>query len=219
MVSGERLDIIVKRSIHRGRIWSAHPQLLLADDADELVTLSIPGTDCRVPRGVRDMSAVRESFVSGAWDLVPSTWTRFIGVCRTRPGRYYNVTHLFEPSSGEFLCWYVSIERPITRHHDGLLVDTADLWLDLIVLPDGKPFWKDTDHWSWAAEQCLYPAAEITRVDELRSELLDRAAEGTGPFDGTWTEWAPIDLDPLTLPSYWDRASVVVDTREALERS
>ncbi len=219
MVSGEALDIIVKRSIHRGRIWSAHPQLLLADGPDELVSLSIPGTDCRIPRGVRDMETVRHSFRTGDWDLVPSTWTRFIGVCRNSPGRYYNVTHLFEPASGEFLCWYVSIERPITRHDDGLVVDTTDLWLDLIVLPDGKPFWKDTDNWAWAADNDLYSPAEVLQVDEVRDELLDHATAGTGPFDGTWTEWAPIDLDPLALPSYWDRPSLVVDTREAADRS
>ena len=219
MVNGEALDIIVKRSIHHGRIWSAQPQLLLDDGPDELVTLTIPGTQCHVPDTKHDMEQVRKSFETGEWKLEESTWKRFIGVCRQRPGRYFNVVHLFDPSSGEFLCWYINFERPIVRHDDGLVVDTLNLWLDLIVLPDGKTFWKDTDHWNWASDNQLFSPGEVQRVESLREELVAQATAGDGPFDGTWTEWAPIDLDPLTLPSYWDRPAVVVDAREVLDHS
>ena len=211
----EQFDIVVKRSIHRGRIWSAHPQLVLSDGDDELVTLGVPGTPAYVPRNKHEMAAVRQSFESGAWELEQRTWKQFIAVVRNRPGRYFNVMHLFEPTTGEFLSWYVNFERPIVRHDDGLVVDTLSLWLDLIVLPDGKTFWKDTDHWEWASQNGLFPRAEVTKVEQLREELLEQAATRQGPFDGTWTEWAPIDLDPITLPDYWDRPAVVVDTREA----
>ena len=219
MVTGEALEIIVKRSIHRGRVWMAQPQLVLDDGPDELVTLAIPGTPCHVPANKHETEAVRAAFQSGEWELQQSTWKRFIGVCRHQPGRHFNVVHLFDPESGEFLCWYVNFERPILRHDDGLVVDTASFWLDLIVLPDGKTFWKDTDHWSWAAETGLFAGSEVQRVEVLRDELLGAAANGSGPFDGSWTEWAPIELDPLDLPSYWDRPAMVVDACEALDRS
>lgn len=213
-MSDEQLDIVVKRSIHHGRIWSAHPQLILNDTDDELTTLGVPGTVCHVPSNKHEMSAVRQSFQSGEWELEQRTWRQFIAVVRNRPGRYFNVMHLFEPTTGEFLSWCVNFERPIVRHDDGLVVDTLSMWLDLIVLPDGKTFWKDTDHWNWAADNGLFSKAEVNRVEQLREELLDHAANGSGPFDGTWTEWAPIDLDPLHLPDYWDRPAMVVDARE-----
>jgi len=212
----EHLDIVVKRNIRCGRIWSAHPQLVL-DDGDELVTLGIPGTTGRAARadGIAD---VRSAFASGDWDLGPVRWHRFVGVSRHRPGRHFNLTHLFDAGSGEFLAWYVTFERPITRHDDGLVIDTLSYWLSLIVLPGGKTFWKDTDHWNWAVGERLYSPTEVSTVEGLRDELLAAAADGTGPFDGTWTEWAPIELDPLDLPDYWDRPAVVVDAREALDR-
>lgn len=219
MVSGEELHIIVKRSIHQGRIWSAQPQLLLDDGPDELVTLSIPGSTCHLPRNSHDMHHVRESFRSGEWTLEASSGAQFVGVCRHRPDRYFNVTHLFAPESGEFLCWYVNFERPISRHSDGLVIDTLDLWLDLIVLPDGNTFWKDTDHWNWAGEQRLFSPGEVRRVEALRDELQTAARKGVEPFDGSWTEWVPIELDPLDPPPYWDRPPAVVDAREAFDRA
>jgi predicted RNA-binding protein associated with RNAse of E/G family len=218
-MSDEQLDIVVKRSIHRGRIWSAHPQLVLDDSSDELVTLGVPGTPAKVPSNKHEMAAVRQSFESGVWELEDKVWKQFIAVVRNRPGRYFNVMHLFDPSTGEFLSWYVNFERPIVRHDDGLVVDTLNLWLDLIVLPDGKTFWKNTDHWNWASENGLFSSSEVSTVERLREELLAHAAAGSGPFNGSWTEWAPIHLEPLTLPDYWDRPSLVVDAREVFDHS
>jgi predicted RNA-binding protein associated with RNAse of E/G family len=206
-VNGE-LEIVVKRSIHRGRIWSALPQLVLADEDDEVVALTVPGTTCRAPRYQHDMQQARDAFAKGRWELESFTWDRFVAVSRHRSDRYFNVTHLFDPTSGEFLCWYVNFERPLVRHDDGLVIDTLSLWLDLIVLPGGKTFWKDTDHWNWACEHRLFPDAEIQQVERVREELVDAVAAGVGPFDGTWTEWAPIELEPLALPEYWDRPTL-----------
>lgn len=217
-MSDEQPDIVVKRRIHHGRIWSATPQLVLDDSGDELVTLGVPGSPTYAPRNEHRMSEVRHSFRSGEWELEARTWKQFIAVVRHRPGRHFNVMHLFEPETGEFLSWYVNFERPIVRHDDGLVIDTHGLWLNLIVLPDGKAFWKDTDHWTWASEAGLFPPVEVARVEQLRQELLADAAAGRGPFDGTWTEWSPIDLDPLHLPDYWDRPALVVDARPSLDR-
>lgn len=210
--TGMDLDIVVKRRIHQGRIWSAVPHLLLDDSGDEVVTLSIPGSSAYAPRHNYHMSEVRRSFVTGEWELTEYTWKQFIAVVRNRPGRHFNVMHLFEPNTGEFLSWYVNFERPIMRHDDGLVLDTQSLWLNLIVLPDGKTFWKDTDHWMWASENGMFPPVEVAKVEQLREELLADAAAGTGPFDGSWTEWSPIDLEPLHLPDYWDRPALVVDS-------
>jgi predicted RNA-binding protein associated with RNAse of E/G family len=218
-VTDEQLDIVVKRDIHRGRIWSAHPQLVLHDDEDELVTLGIPGTTGRVARTVDGLVAMRQAFISGQWELEPKRWHRFVAVVRMRPCRSYNLTHLFDAVTGEFLSWYVSFERPITRHDDGLVIDTHSYWLNLIVLPSGKTFWKDTDHWTWAVSERLISPGEVSTVEHLREQLLDEASSGSGPFDGTWTEWSPIELEPLSLPDYWDRPAMVVDTREAVDRS
>jgi predicted RNA-binding protein associated with RNAse of E/G family len=216
-VSDEHLDIVVKRNIRSGRIWSAHPHLVLQDGPDELVTLGIPGTKGRSARTGHSISAVRDAFASGDWELESTSWHRFVGVSRHRPGRHFNLTHLFDAESGEFLSWYVTFERPIARHADGLVIDTLGYWLNLIVLPTGQTFWKDTDHWHWAVEQRLYSPAEIATVERLRDELVAEAAAGSGPFDGSWTEWAPIELDPISLPDYWDRPALVVDAREVLD--
>ena len=210
---------VVKRHVHRGRIWSAHPELVLADDGTELVTLGIPGTTGRGARADFGVDDLRQAFASGDWDLQPKRWHRFVAVSRHQPYRHYNLTHLFDPGSGEFLAWYVGFERPISRHDDGLVIDTLSYWLHLIVLPTGKTFWKDTDHWKWAATQGIYSKAEVATVERLRDELLDHAGSGSGPFDGAWTEWSPIELEPLSLPDYWDRPALVLDTRQPLDCS
>jgi predicted RNA-binding protein associated with RNAse of E/G family len=217
-VSEAQLDVVVKRNIRCGRIWSAHPQLVLSDDGHELVTLGIPGTTGRVARAEDGIASVRHAFASGEWQLEPKRWHRFVAVSRHQPDRHYNLTHLFDAESGEFLSWYVNFERPIARHDDGLVIDTLSYWLNLIVLPTGKTFWKDTDHWNWAVAECLYSPSEVIAVERLRDQLVAAAGRGTGPFDGSWTEWSPIALDPLGLPDYWDRPALVVDTREVLDR-
>ncbi|MGY6502285.1 MAG: hypothetical protein ACXIVQ_15480 [Acidimicrobiales bacterium] len=217
MPSEEQPPIVVRREIHRGRIWSAHPSLVLADDDAELVTVRIPRSMSRVPASKGDLSGVRGDFEHGEWRLVERASSPYVGVGRTRPGRHYNVIHVFEPATGEFLCWYVQFERPVSRHPDGLVVDTLGLWLGLIVLPDGSHFWKDTDTWQWAGATGLLQADEVARVEQLRDELVADATARRGVFDGAWCEWAPIELDPLDLPSYWDRAPLVVDARETCE--
>lgn len=218
MQSEDQPPIVVRREIHRGQIWSAHPALVLADDTDELVTLRIPHSRCRVPSTKGDLSGIRGDFEHGDWHLVDRAWSPYLGVGRTRPGRLYNVMHIFEPATGEFLCWYAQFERPATRHHDGLVIDTLGLWLGLIVLSDGSHFWKDTDTWAWAGASGLFSATEVAAVEQEREALVADAEAGRGAFDGSWCEWAPIELDPLELPEYWDRAPVVVGAREACDR-
>jgi hypothetical protein len=216
-VGDGRLDIVVKRNVHHGRIWSAHPQLVLHDGDDELVTLGVPGTTGRIARWGEGIEAMRATFRAGDWELEPRMWHRFVAVTRYRSRRRFSIAHLFDPTSGEFLAWYVNFERPIARHDDGLVIDTLTYWLNLIVLPDGKTFWKDTDQWRWACETALYPSTEVQVVEELRDDLVDAATAGSGPFDGAWTEWAPIELDPLDLPHYWDRPARALDECEALD--
>jgi hypothetical protein len=210
---------VVKRDIHGGRIWSAHPQLVLHDGEDELVTLGVPGTTGQVARTDDGLAAMRRAFANGSWALGPVRGHLFVSVCRYEPCRHFNLSHLFDPGTGEFLSWYVRFERPISRHDDGLVIDTLGYWLGLIVLPDGTTFWKDTDHWNWAVSMRLFPDSEVAMVEHQREALLEAASEGTGPFDGAWTEWAPIELYPVPLPDYWDRPARVVDTRDALHRS
>jgi predicted RNA-binding protein associated with RNAse of E/G family len=175
----------------------------VVDDADELVAERVPGAETLHAAGASRHPAA-SGFDAGTWQLALDVWRDTVALHRAIPNRWYGVTHFHDPADGSFLCWYVNFERPMVRHRTAALYDTLDLCLDLIVMPDGAPIWKDEDHWAWAIDAGVFTDEAVASVEACRDDLLAAAAARTHPFDDRWLDWRPDPHDePAQLPDGW----------------
>jgi predicted RNA-binding protein associated with RNAse of E/G family len=111
---------------------------------------------------------------------------------------------------GRFDAWYVNLEDPVVRWHEGAAagVDGCDHDLDVWVYPDRNWAWKDEDE---LAERLEFP--EHYWVDDHRAvwaegeKVVQLVEAGHFPFDGTWCDLRPDPswLPPVALPARWDR--------------
>jgi hypothetical protein len=108
-------------------------------------------------------------------------------------------------ADGAFAGWYVNLEEPAVRWHDPRLagVDIVDQDLDLLIGPDLVGQWKDEEEF----EERLRSGARYWVADgeSVRAEgrrVMDAAATGRFPFDGTWSDFTPPRhwKTPRTLP-------------------
>jgi len=200
-------DVIVRRDVHRGRVWSASPLVVLDDGPDELVAARGPGSSWTAAAGYPGFDRQIVGLTTGSWEMEEYQWERTYAVTRVRTGRPYNLIHLFDAETADFICWYVNFERPIRRHPDGRSYDTMDLMLDLVVLPTGDTIWKDVDHWAWAQTSGLFTTEDIASVEAVRAEVEADAAASRRDFDGRWTTWEPGEsICAPALPADWSRA-------------
>lgn len=199
-------DVVVRRDVHRGRVWSATPMVVVDDGPEELVAVRVPGSIWTAAAGYPGFERQVEGLTTGEWEMDRYPWERTYALSRVRPGRPFNLIHFFDAETAAFICWYVNFERPALRHRDGRSYDTLDLMLDLVVLPTGETVWKDEDHWTWACGSGVFTEHDIASVEAVRAETAASAEAGRGDFDGAWTSWSPSDtLTPPTLPADWHR--------------
>jgi hypothetical protein len=100
----------------------------------------------------------------------------------------YSVWWFFQEAV--FSGWYVNLEEPYVRRHDG--VQTTDLVLDIVVTPERRWEWKDADEFDRRIGHPLYfdrTAAEAILVTAER--IVDLIEAGSFPFDGTHTRFCP----------------------------
>ncbi|MFI8455552.1 DUF402 domain-containing protein [Kitasatospora sp. NPDC085464] len=189
----------VRRDIAHGRVWTAMPYTVLADDGATLTLTARPGTAMLAPRswtaslragddaarklGIRDLAA-------GHWELDHWVWRDTVVLSRFTAGEHYSV-HRFLTPEGRPLHWYVNFERPYRRTAIG--IDTLDLFLDLVITPDLSTYaWKDEDEYAQARRLGLIDTATHRELEHARELALAQALEHSGPF-------AP-DPDTWTLP-------------------
>ncbi|MGC4894501.1 DUF402 domain-containing protein [Micromonospora sp. DT31] len=106
----------------------------------------------------------------------------------------YSVWWFFQ--EGNFAGWYVNLEEPYVRRHNG--VETTDLVLDIVVTPQRQWKWKDADEFDRRIGHPLYfdsAAADAIRAEGERLTKLIEA--GDFPFDGIHTDFRPDPHWPL----------------------
>ncbi|MGW5669782.1 DUF402 domain-containing protein [Micromonospora sp. NPDC003776] len=106
----------------------------------------------------------------------------------------YSVWWFFQ--EGNFAGWYVNLEKPYVRRHNG--VETIDLVLDIVVTPQRQWKWKDADEFDRRIGHPLYfdsAAADAIRAEGERLTKLIEA--GDCPFDGIHTDFRPDPDWPL----------------------
>ncbi|MFD5432275.1 DUF402 domain-containing protein [Kitasatospora sp. NPDC127067] len=199
----------VRRDVAHGRVWSAMPYTVLADDGATLTLTARPGTETLAPAGWTAAAragddAARldciEDLAAGRWELDDWTWRDTVVLSRFTAGAPFSV-HRFLTPGGRPLYWYVNFERPYRRTAIGL--DTLDLFLDLVITPDLSTYsWKDEDEYAHARRLGVIDEATHRWMDRARDLALVQLLDRAGPFAPDPAVWELPPAGPLpTLPA------------------
>jgi predicted RNA-binding protein associated with RNAse of E/G family len=193
---------VMVRDVIFGRPYAAWPQRVVADDGYELTTLLRPGTNGIAPatwirwlqgKDPRDRDGFLPELAGRRLEVGEWTWRRTTWLSFLYPDRYFGVKPMWEGS--RFVEWYIDFQVPYERTAVG--VDSCDLHLDLVVLPDFSYRWKDEDEYAHARSLGLVTDACHKKVDEARQQILAMVEERQGPFAESWDLWAPDPAWPL----------------------
>ncbi|MFD8755403.1 DUF402 domain-containing protein [Kitasatospora sp. NPDC059577] len=196
----------VRRDIAYGRVWTAMPYTVLADDGADLTMTARPGIASLAPsswttarragdvavrkRGIDDLAA-------GQWELDHWVWRDTVVLSRFVAGEPYSV-HRFLTPEGRPLRWYVNFERPYRRTAIG--IDTLDLFLDLVITPDlATHTWKDEDEYAQARRLGLIDEATHRQVERAREAALAQLLDRRGPFAPAPDAWTMPPPGPLPV--------------------
>ncbi|MEV6979135.1 DUF402 domain-containing protein [Kitasatospora sp. NPDC093806] len=201
---------VVRRDVHRGRIWSAQPHRALTDTGTVLELAYWPGIRSLAPTTWTNAlrtgdAAVRKSglahLAAGTWELDPWHWRDTVVRSRFETGSWFSLHYFQDPATAEPLRLYVNFERPATRTGTG--IDTLDLLVDLVVEPDlsGHAF-KDEDEYAHGRRLGFVTDHDHRRVERAREHVLGLLGDRAGPFADPWPRWAPDPSWPLpALPA------------------
>ncbi|MFD4658173.1 DUF402 domain-containing protein [Kitasatospora sp. NPDC058444] len=199
----------VRRDVAYGRVWSAMPYTVLADDGATLTLTARPGTETLAPAGWTAAAraggdAARlgciEDLAAGRWELDRWTWRDTVVLSRFTAGAPFSV-HRFLTPDGRPLRWYVNFERPYRRTAIG--IDTFDLFLDLVITPDLSAYeWKDEDEYAHARRLGVVDEATHRWMGRARDLALAQLLDCTGPFAPDPAAWELPPTGPLpALPA------------------
>jgi hypothetical protein len=192
-----------------GEAW-ATPHVVVQDGGDQVVLYRPEGTRFE------------------AWDLVerrivPMGPTRMDMLRLMWPGRWYAVELFFDTGrgmtpyrhfggEGRFRAWKVNIEAPFQRSELGF--DTTDHFLDAIVKPDRRYFWKDHEYVEMWRGRGAYTSGDVERLYDAGKALEPLIEAGRSPFDDEWTAWQPEVIVPVPrVPAGWHLLPGVETTR------
>ncbi|WP_316527477.1 DUF402 domain-containing protein [Kitasatospora brasiliensis] len=199
----------VRRDVAYGRVWSAMPYTVLADDGTTLTLAARPGTASLAPaswtaaaRAGDDAARLGciDDLAARRWELDHWTWRDTVVLGRFTAGAPFSV-HRFLTPDGRPLRWYVNFERPYRRTAIG--IDTLDLILDLVITPDLSTYsWKDEDEYAQARRLGVIDEATHRQLDGARDLALAQLRDRTGPFAPDPETWTLPPEGPLpTLPA------------------
>lgn len=206
---------VVRRDVHRGKIWTAEPFRVISDTPDALMAVCWPGTERIAPATyvewlrTGDENARRQAMpnlAAGQWELGRFRWRGTTQVIRSVPGEHFSVYRYFgTPGAGG---WYVNFEIPLLRTDQGF--DTFDLLLDLVADADlGHYRWKDEDDYAQARRLGVIDDAVHSAVEQARQRAVALIEARAGPFAAEWPVRAPapgwplpeLPPDALTVPT------------------
>ena len=166
----------------RGKVWTARPMTVLADDAAVVALLMTVGTRYEYPDGVQPSQLAEKEWLSGEWRLIQREWYGHNVVRFSVPGQAWDVWWPAPNTAGD---WYVNFQEPLHRTATGF--DTLDHVLDLIVSGDGTSWrWKDVEDFRHAREVGIL-SNELARSIEREGQRIVASLEaGDFPWDTSW---------------------------------
>jgi hypothetical protein len=185
-------DVVVLRTVWRGRPWVAIAALVVRDQPD-LIALY-------VPEGAPfDFAPVAP--IPHPWEGRES-WQGHGVLMFHRPGDPYAVWVFWEGPQRAFSCWYVNFQTPLTRSRLGF--DTLDHELDLCSA-DGKTWhWKDDELLDQRVGEGLFTAQEAAAIRAEAARVRTGLEVDGMWWDPGWAEWSPNAAWPRpTLPPGW----------------
>ncbi len=187
-------DVIVVRHQWRGRVWHAHPAIVVDDSSDPLVLFKPAGA-------VRQVSNF--DYTSGQIaPPVPKPWYSTDALVIIPVGAEHAVSLFWQERGGPFLCWYVDMQAPFRRAGGGIV--TWDRTLDIVAAPDLAWRLKDEDQLARAVTLAWMTAEEADRVLAEARRVGAAMDARAPPFNNPWPDWRP---DPTwgvpVLPEDW----------------
>jgi hypothetical protein len=216
---------IVLREVLGGRVRSARPLRVVADEPDHFVGYLVPRSAVAWPR-LADGIAQSQTPDQG-WRLCRETWQGPGSLFVVPAGAGFAAVRFLDPTSGEPRGWKVDFLRPLARHRLGF--DTLDHAFDLLASPDLSDWAaKDLDDLGQLIRLGLLAGDERSRFDRERERVetwLTAAARAAadptgqpdptgqtgqaGPFGPPWAAWRPDPTwPPLDLPDGWDDVTI-----------
>lgn len=198
---------VVRRDVHRGKVWSAQALRVLQDDEDGLTTACWSGAPSVAPTlWIQSMvtgddtlrGQAINALAAGEWTLSPWAWERTGVVMWHRLDLWFSVNAFYDAKTGRQQCWYINFQHPYRRTLSGF--DTFDLVLDLVVTPDLSDWdWKDEAEYAQARRLGVVTDAVHQHVECARAQALEMIRNCDGPFrlDRRRSVWAPDPAWPL----------------------
>ncbi|OGO40141.1 MAG: hypothetical protein A2147_09365, partial [Chloroflexi bacterium RBG_16_57_8] len=137
-------EVVVLREIWDGRIWGAHP-VIVVRDTPELLALYWPaGTWRKRRRNLNGGDVSVPERKRGEWVLGDDSREVLSLLRLSIPGASYSVYLFRNCPDGSFRCWYINLEDPQRRSSLGF--DYTDWILDVIIDPNLRDWrWDDED--------------------------------------------------------------------------
>lgn len=190
MADGEHELTWSMRFLHAGVVAFAWPVEPIASDTDAIVVGLVAGSRGLVPVGYPDdLATLDQQALRGEFDHVARTWESTNCLHVFQPNQWWGTRLMWDAATGNFLCWYVDFLRPVQKH--GTFVDTRDLSLDIVVLPDGTFIWKDEDRYAHKINCGLIDDEEQAGVELARGHAVAAIQGRSFPFDGSFRDWRP----------------------------
>lgn len=200
---------VLVQEVWRGRVWSARPMRVIADDGESAALWFPKGTRWMAPTtpAHRERSATRRermvtSLELGDWTHVEVEWG-VSSIWLVEPCVNHGVCTSWD-GEGEWLGWYFNLQEPFVRTERGF--HYMDLMLDIVVSPDRSWRWKDEDEFALMLERGLISEGRARAVRAEGEKVVARMAADDRPFCEPWVEWRSDPSWALpVLPAAWER--------------
>jgi predicted RNA-binding protein associated with RNAse of E/G family len=197
-------DVVVLREVWRGRVWTARPATLVADEPEAGLRFFVPRGSVAMMPFTTDGRPLHAFVDAGdRWDLRPTAWRETNVLSFAKRGRPHAVLAFWD-ASWAFVGWYVNLQTPLEPTAIGF--DYLDQELDAWVDPDaGTWSWKDEDELERSVAAGIWTDADAERIRREGAAIAADVVERRRPFDRDWPAWRPDPDWPVPeLPPGWD---------------
>ncbi|MEU0883586.1 DUF402 domain-containing protein [Lentzea sp. NPDC005914] len=173
-------EVVVRREVLHGKVWSEMPTRVVADEPGLLAVFVEPGTRLTYP----------DHHHPHPWDKPERGFWRGHGkLMLHRPDDAYSVDLFWHGDDRVFGNYYLNLQAPYRRTDDGF--DTLDHALDYTMRADGTWEQRDLDEFEEQVASGKYSAeeAEAIRAEGVKIEKM--LASGDIWWDTAWADWHP----------------------------
>lgn len=193
-------EVVVRREVWQGRVWSGLPMFVVADQPDLLALYLPSGSEFGFGSGIWPTPNGKHP-----WDRGPDSKWRGHGVVHLhRPGDAHAVWVFWQGPERNCLGWYLNLQEPFTR--TALGIDTLDHELDIVAKLDLSWSFKDAELMDSCIELGRFTIEEVERIKAEGDRLGQSLDNGEQWWDPAWSTWTPpLNMSaPASLPDGWD---------------